>query len=273
MLTSLSKAAFEFLEYAQPLLTDDIVEKAKSMQNFLLKVLKILEEGSDMTQALRELDSMEAALWPEAGALYKWRLLRAEALMRMDTTDGINQAVGITEAISEDNDQKAGYLSLHGHALILACHLDLGCDSLRKATQVDPECTRTRNWLETGQKLEKLFNKGKNCLREGSFEEAKALYTEALQVDLNNWCLNVVMLNNRALCEIKLGNYPAAIADCDLALNLYPKLQLANDHKALAVSKMSTMAAMYAPPAMNGKISQGVDLREQLRRSDENIFH
>ncbi|CAG9939951.1 unnamed protein product [Clonostachys rosea f. rosea IK726] len=42
--------------------------------------------------------------------------------------------------------------------------------------------------------------------------------------NLSNWCLNAMMLNNRALCEIKLGNYPAAIADCDLALNLYPDL-------------------------------------------------
>jgi hypothetical protein len=36
---------------------------------------------------------------------------------------------------------------------------------------------------------------------------------------------------------------------------------------------MSTMTAMYGSPAMNGKISQGVDLREQLRRSDDQIFH
>ena len=61
------------------------------------------------------------------------------------------------------------------------------------------------------------------------------LYTAALEVDPANKGTNSKILQNRALCRIKLKQYDEAIADTEKAISLDPQYMKARKTKANAL--------------------------------------
>ncbi|XP_016122206.1 dnaJ homolog subfamily C member 7-like, partial [Sinocyclocheilus grahami] len=61
---------------------------------------------------------------------------------------------------------------------------------------------------------------GNKAFKEGSFEEAYGLYSEALTIDPNNIKTNAKLYCNRATVGSKLNKLEQAIEDCTKAIKL-----------------------------------------------------
>ena len=73
---------------------------------------------------------------------------------------------------------------------------------------------------------------GITLLKSGQYEEAYAVYTEALTVDPDNVDLNSKLYCNRALAGSKIGKMQEAIEDCTRALELDPNYARALQRRA-----------------------------------------
>lgn len=61
---------------------------------------------------------------------------------------------------------------------------------------------------------------GNAAFKEGKYEDALKLYTEALEVDLNNKFFKAVLYTNRATVLAKINRLPEAIENCTKAIEL-----------------------------------------------------
>ncbi len=76
---------------------------------------------------------------------------------------------------------------------------------------------------------------GNSDYKAGRWQAAVEKYSAALEVDPGNKGTNSKLLQNRALCRIKLLQYDEAIADCDKALSLDADYTKARKTKANAL--------------------------------------
>lgn len=77
--------------------------------------------------------------------------------------------------------------------------------------------------IQKGAKsMQKKKENGHNLFKAGQFDEARIMFTEALQIDPSNVNFNSMMYFNRALVESKMGNHENAIADCTSTLKGSP---------------------------------------------------
>ncbi|KAI8613830.1 hypothetical protein BC830DRAFT_1169924 [Chytriomyces sp. MP71] len=85
-----------------------------------------------------------------------------------------------------------------------------------------------------------LKDKGNSFFKTGNFESAVNAFTAALRLDAGM----LPCLTNRAICHLKLENFPACIKDCTEALD-----RLTTDHEAL--SDRDPAAGITALPTLN----------------------
>ncbi|GFR76132.1 DnaJ homolog subfamily C member 7-like [Elysia marginata] len=74
--------------------------------------------------------------------------------------------------------------------------------------------------LQRAKALAAKKEEGNTAFREGKFQDAYSLYTEALSIDSNNKSTNSKLFCNRATVCSKLGKLEEAIQDCSRALEL-----------------------------------------------------
>jgi len=87
------------------------------------------------------------------------------------------------------------------------------------------------------QKLERLKGEGNEYFKTGKIQDAIDRYSQALEVDSSNKPTNAKLLQNRAMCYIKLNQAKAAISDCERALDLDPSYSKARKTKAKALAE------------------------------------
>jgi DnaJ family protein C protein 7 len=80
-----------------------------------------------------------------------------------------------------------------------------------------------------------MKEEGNTQYKAGRWQAAVDLYTSALEVDPTNKGTNSKILQNRALCRLKLKQYDDAIADCEKAISLDPQYIKARKTKANAL--------------------------------------
>ncbi|KAI5797747.1 hypothetical protein EDC01DRAFT_651173 [Geopyxis carbonaria] len=64
---------------------------------------------------------------------------------------------------------------------------------------------------------------GNDCFKAKQYRDAREYYTKALRVDCDDAELQLDCTNNRAQCNLLLGNYAKCIADCRAALSRQPQ--------------------------------------------------
>jgi DnaJ homolog subfamily C member 7 len=235
--TSLGRAdeALSTFDKIQPPASAKDVAPAKTMLQHISVAEDALKHGTTGSMALHALDQAERLMGYGAPKPRKWQLMRGEAYLKMGNVNALGDAQTVAMALLRNNNLDPEALVLRGRALYAQGDNDKAIQHFRKALECDPDFRDAVKYLRIVQKLNRMKEEGNADYKAGRWQSAIEKYTEALEVDPLNKGTNSKILQNRALCRIKLKDYAGAIADCDRALALEPSYTKARKTKASAL--------------------------------------
>jgi DnaJ family protein C protein 7 len=227
--------ALATFESVQPPPSAKDMAEARAMLQHINVAEDALKNGTTGSMALHALDQAERLMGAGAPKPRKWKLMRGEAYLKMGNVNALGDAQNVAMSLLRDNSQDPEALVLRGRALYAQGENDKAIQHFRKALECDPDFRDAVKYLRIVQKLNRLKEDGNNDYKAGRWQSAVDKYTEALEVDPLNKGTNSKILQNRALCLIKLKDYTGAIADCERALQLEPSYTKARKTKATAL--------------------------------------
>ncbi|KAL2133689.1 hypothetical protein VTI74DRAFT_1917 [Chaetomium olivicolor] len=242
---------------------------AKDMLRHVRAAQQALKDGTAASMVLHPLDMAEKLLGFGALKPRKWQLMRGEALLKIGDANSLGEAQNIAMSLLRLNSQDPEALVLRGRAFYSQGENDKAVQHFRKALSCDPDFRDAIKWLRTVQKLERMKEDGNTKYKAGQWQAALDLYTSALDVDPTNKGTNSKILQNRALCRIKLKQYDDAIADCEKAISLDPQYIKARKTKANALG----LAEKWEAAVREWKAIQELDpedrtIAKEVRRAE-----
>lgn len=222
--------------HIQPLPSAKDMAPAREMLNHVNAAKGALQGGA-ASMVLYALDKAERLLGIGALKPRKWQLMRGEALLKMGDLNSLGEAQNIAMSMLRSNSLDPEGLVLRGRALYAQGENDKAIQHFRKALSCDPDFKDAVKWLRTVQKLDRMKEEGNGDYKAGRWQAAIDKYTAALEIDPGNKGTNSKLLQNRALCRIKLKQYDDAIADCERAISLDPQYMKARKTKANALGQ------------------------------------
>jgi DnaJ family protein C protein 7 len=213
------------------------VAPAKAMQQHIASAEDALKNGTTGSMVLHGLDQAEKYLGLGATRPRKWALMRGEAYLKMGTVNALGQAQNVAMDLLRHNKSDPEALVLRGRALYAQGENDKALQHFRQAIACDPDYRDAVKYLRMVQKLDRMKGDGNADYKAGRWQDAMGKYSEALEVDPTNKGTNSKLLQNRALCKIKLKDYEGAITDCEAALKLDPGYTKARKTKATALGQ------------------------------------
>lgn len=205
---------------------------AREMQHHMKAALDALNSGTSGSMVLHAIDQAEKLLAPGAARPRKWQLMRGNAYLKMGSVNALGETQNIAMSLLRQNNQDPEALVLRGRALYAQGENDKAIQHFRKALSGDPDFKDAVKWLRTVQKLDRMKEEGNADYKAGRWQAAFDKYTSALDIDPSNRGTNSKLLQNRALCRLKLKDYDGAITDCDRAVALDPTYIKARKTKA-----------------------------------------
>ncbi|KAM7200255.1 DnaJ subfamily C member 7 [Rhypophila sp. PSN 637] len=213
------------------------MQPAKEMLHYVRAAQAALKDGTAASMVLHPLDMAEKHLGFGAPKPRKWQLMRGQALLKMGDSKSLGEVQNIAMSLLRSNNLDPEAMVLRGRALACQGENELAIQYLRKALNCDPDYKDAVKWLRTVQKLERMKEEGNSEYKAQRWQSALDKYTAALEIDPTNKGTNSKILQNRALCRIKLRQYDEAIADCEKAVSLDPTYTKARKTKANALGK------------------------------------
>lgn len=188
-----------------------------------LKLLRMYEEKINQCYAKNDyrtcLFHIDSAL-KIAQACQRYKLLKAECLALLGRMDEANDiAIGIMKVDSANCDA----IYVRGLTLYYSDNLEKGILHFERTLQLDPDHKKAKLMRTKSRTLKEKKEQGNEGFKSGKYQEALAIYTEALAVDPLNTEINSKLYYNRALVNTKLGNLRNAINDCTEALKINEK--------------------------------------------------
>lgn len=208
---------------------------AKEMQHHVRAAQSALDSGTSGSMVLHALDQAEKLLGPRAPKPRKWQLMRGNAYLKMGGANSLGEAQNVAMSLLRQNSQDPEALVLRGRALYSQGDNDTAITHFRKALSCDPDFRDGIKWLRTVQRLDRMKEEGNAEYKAGRWQSAFDKYSAALEVDRGNKATNAKILQNRALCRLKMRQYEEAIADCEKAVSLDSSYLKARKTKANAL--------------------------------------
>ncbi|RYO88838.1 hypothetical protein DL766_009376 [Monosporascus sp. MC13-8B] len=208
---------------------------AREMQHHVRAAQSALDSGRSGSMVLHALDQAERLLGAGAPKPRKWQLMRGNAYLMMGGANSLGEAQNVAMSILRQNSQDPEALVLRGRALYAQGDNETAITHFRKALSCDPDFRDAVKWLRTVQKLDRMKEEGNAAYKASRWQAAFEKYSAALEVDPSNKSTNSKILQNRAMCRLKLKQYLEAIADCERAISLDPSYLKARKTKANAL--------------------------------------
>lgn len=213
------------------------VQPAKDMLKNIQMAEETLRTSKTGSMALHALDMAERSLGLGAQKPRKWVLMRGEAYLKMGNVNALGQAQNVAMDLLRHNKSDPEALVLRGRALYAQGDNDKALSHFRQALACDPDYRDAVKYLRIVQKLERMKSEGNADYKKGQWQAAMDKYTQALDIDPMNKGTNAKLLQNRAMCNLKLKKYEQAIEDCEGALKLDPSYTKARKTKANALGQ------------------------------------
>ena len=134
----------------------------------------------------------------------KWKLLRGEANLKMNTANSLGEAQNVAMSLLRQNAQDPDALVLRGRILYAQGENQKAALHFQEALRCDPDMKQARIYLKRARELEKKKEAGNEAFKKGVYKNARELYSEALAVDPSNKGTNAKLYQNRAVANTKV---------------------------------------------------------------------
>lgn len=179
-------------------------QPAVTMAAHIRSARESIENGVGGSMVLHALNQAEAGLGKGVDPPQKWKLLRGEAHLRMNTATSLGDAQNVAMALLRQNSQDSDALVLRGRILYAMGENAKAVQHFQEALRCDPDMKLARIYLKRARELEKRKAEGNEAFKKGDFAKAKELYSEALSVDPDNKGTNSKIYQNRAVACTKV---------------------------------------------------------------------
>lgn len=177
---------------------------ALTMLQHITQAESALKEGISGSMIVHALDQAERGLGYGVDVPRKWKIMRGEAYLKMGNVNSLGEAQTVAMSLLRSNSQDPDALVLRGRILYAQGENEKAIQHFRSALSCDPDFRDAVKNLRLVQKLERLKGEGNTFFKSGSIKDAVDRYTQALDVDPANKLTNAKILQNRALCYIKV---------------------------------------------------------------------
>ncbi|KAK6344556.1 hypothetical protein TWF696_008188 [Orbilia brochopaga] len=236
-----------------------------------------LADGSG-SMTLYALDRAEAGLGLGCEIPKKWRLMRAEANLKIGNLNSLGEAQNVVMSLLRQNSKDPDALVMRGRILYAQGENSKAAQHFQEALRCDPDFKDARVYLRRAKELDKKKEMGNDAFKKGDFENARVLYTQALEVDPENKGTNAKIFQNRAMTLMKLKCFDEAISDCDSALRLDPSYTKARRTRAKILGQagkwedaVRELKALYDANPQDGTLPKEIrqaelELKKSLRK-------
>uniref|UniRef100_A0A8C2HVE3 DnaJ homolog subfamily C member 7 n=1 Tax=Cyprinus carpio TaxID=7962 RepID=A0A8C2HVE3_CYPCA len=159
---------------------------------------------------------MDRALEP-ASACHRFKVLKAECLALLGRYP---EAQSVASDILRMDSTNGDALYVRGLCLYYEDCIDKAVQFFVQALRMAPDHEKARLACRNAKSLKAKKEDGNKAFKDGSFEQAYELYSEALTIDPNNIKTNAKLYCNRATVGSKLNKLEQAIEDCTKAIKL-----------------------------------------------------
>uniref|UniRef100_A0A8C2ZTE6 DnaJ homolog subfamily C member 7 n=1 Tax=Cyclopterus lumpus TaxID=8103 RepID=A0A8C2ZTE6_CYCLU len=152
-----------------------------------------------------------------AAACHRFKILKAECLALLGRYP---EAQSVASDILRMDSTNADALYVRGLCLYYEDCIDKAVQFFVQALRMAPDHDKARLAFRNAKALKAKKEEGNKAFKEGHFEAAYELYSEALTIDPNNIKTNAKLYCNRATVGSKLKKLEQAVEDCTRAIKL-----------------------------------------------------
>ena len=181
------------------------------MKQQIQQAEELLRDGTPpaaAAQAIFTLDQAQRGLGLGVERPRKWKLMRGEALLRVNTDNSLGEAQNIAMNMLRTNSQDSEALVLRGRALYAQGENDKAIQHFRQALSCDPDFRAAQRYYRMVRELDRKKEEGNAAYKAGRYNDAVGIYSQALDVDPLNKATNAKIVQNRAQCYFRVrGNH------------------------------------------------------------------
>uniref|UniRef100_A0AAY5JY68 J domain-containing protein n=1 Tax=Esox lucius TaxID=8010 RepID=A0AAY5JY68_ESOLU len=193
-------------------LDDTFMKNADSV----LEYEKMAEIGFEKRDFRMVVFCMDRAL-ESASACHRFKVLKAECLAMLGRYP---EAQSVASDILRMDSTNGDALYVRGLCLYYEDCIDKAVQFFVQALRMAPDHEKARLACRNAKALKAKKEDGNKAFKEGNFDEAYQLYSEALTIDPNNIKTNAKLFCNRGTVGSKLKKLDQAIEDCTKAIKL-----------------------------------------------------
>uniref|UniRef100_A0A4W4FLZ7 DnaJ homolog subfamily C member 7 n=1 Tax=Electrophorus electricus TaxID=8005 RepID=A0A4W4FLZ7_ELEEL len=182
----------------------------------ILEYERMAEIGFDKRDFRMVVFCMDRAL-ESASACHRFKVLKAECLALLGR---YTEAQSVASDILRMDSTNGDALYVRGLCLYYEDCIDKAVQFFVQALRMAPDHEKARLACRNAKALKAKKEEGNQAFKEGGFEEAYELYSDALTIDPNNIKTNAKLYCNRATVGSKLKKLEQAIEDCTKAIKL-----------------------------------------------------
>ncbi|RPA82117.1 TPR-like protein [Ascobolus immersus RN42] len=196
--------ALKTFDRIHPPVSDAEKWPAVEMAGHIRAAQQALSEGTTGSMALIALEKAEKGLGHAVDIPRKWKLMKAEAQIKVGGANSLGEALNIAMVLLRRNQQDPEALVLRGKVLYAQGENDKAKQMFQEALRCDPDMKQARDYLKRTKLLEQKKEEGNTAFKKADYKAAKELYTEALAVDPTNKGTNSKLYSNRAIALLKV---------------------------------------------------------------------
>ncbi|XP_037332231.2 dnaJ homolog subfamily C member 7 isoform X1 [Pungitius pungitius] len=182
----------------------------------ILEYERMAEIGFEKRDFRMVVFCMDRAL-EAAAACHRFKILKAECLALLGR---YAEAQSVASDILRIDSTNADALYVRGLCLYYEDCIEKAVQFFVQALRMAPDHDKARLACRDAKALKAKKEEGNKAFKEGNYEAAYELYSEALTIDPNNIKTNAKLYCNRATVGSKLKKLEQAIEDCTKAIKL-----------------------------------------------------